>query len=98
MASSVFGKKFQTFKVSFLYKALTTCESQRGKSWLIYKILILDEMPEWPLLPQMLVIVLLIIALQAAGYWFYLQPKLQRLENLKQQEQTQKSHVADQSQ
>ncbi|MCW8335866.1 type 4a pilus biogenesis protein PilO [Vibrio sp. SCSIO 43135] len=51
----------------------------------------LDEMPEWPLLPQMLVIVLLIIALQAAGYWFYLQPKQQRLENLKQQEQTQKA-------
>ena len=30
----------------------------------------LDEITEWPLLPQLLMILLLCIVVQAAGYWF----------------------------
>ncbi|NMV42477.1 fimbrial protein, partial [Vibrio parahaemolyticus] len=35
----------------------------------------IDEMAEWPLLPQIVVIALLIMAIQGLGYWFYLKPK-----------------------
>ncbi len=53
----------------------------------------LDEIAEWPLLPQLAVLLLLVLALQGAGYWLYLLPKQDALEGLKQQEQTLKSTI-----
>ncbi|MEZ9230172.1 type 4a pilus biogenesis protein PilO [Vibrio amylolyticus] len=51
----------------------------------------LDEITEWPLLPQLFALVVLAILLQAAGGWFYVMPKQERLEVLKEQEDTLKS-------
>lgn len=48
----------------------------------------MDEIAEWPLIPQLLAISLLILLLQGFGYWFYLMPKEERLNDLIQQEQT----------
>ncbi|CAM3109810.1 type 4a pilus biogenesis protein PilO [Vibrio mytili] len=48
----------------------------------------MDEMAEWPLVPQLMVVFLLFAILQGAGYWFYLQPKDDRLNHLIQQEET----------
>ncbi|HCZ9307511.1 TPA: type 4a pilus biogenesis protein PilO [Vibrio alginolyticus] len=48
----------------------------------------IDEMAEWPLLPQIVVIALLIMVIQGLGYWFYLKPKEEQLNHLIQQEQT----------
>lgn len=59
-----------------------------------YSQLDLEEIPEWPLLPQLFVILLLIVLLQGMGYWFYLQPQIDNLEQLKQQEQTLKTTAA----
>tara|TARA_Y100001956_G_scaffold81093_1_gene97759 strand:- start:2318 stop:2908 length:591 start_codon:yes stop_codon:yes gene_type:complete len=56
-----------------------------------YNDLDIEEMAEWPLLPQLVVIVLLGCLVQAAGYWFYLKPKVEHIETLRQQEQTLKS-------
>ncbi|EKO3455268.1 type 4a pilus biogenesis protein PilO [Vibrio fluvialis] len=53
----------------------------------------LDEIAEWPLLPQLAVLLLLVLALQGAGYWLYMLPKQDVLEGLKQQEQTLKSTI-----
>ncbi|MCG6402165.1 type 4a pilus biogenesis protein PilO [Vibrio fluvialis] len=53
----------------------------------------LDEIAEWPLLPQLAVLLLLVLALQGAGYWLYMLPKQDALEGLKQQEQTLKSTI-----
>ncbi|EKO3977814.1 type 4a pilus biogenesis protein PilO [Vibrio fluvialis] len=53
----------------------------------------LDEIAEWPLLPQLAVLLLLVLALQGAGYWVYMLPKQDALEGLKQQEQTLKSTI-----
>ncbi|ELV8696716.1 type 4a pilus biogenesis protein PilO [Vibrio fluvialis] len=53
----------------------------------------LDEIAEWPLLPQLTVLLLLVLALQGAGYWLYMLPKQDALEGLKQQEQTLKSTI-----
>ncbi|EPT8452474.1 type 4a pilus biogenesis protein PilO [Vibrio fluvialis] len=53
----------------------------------------LDEIVEWPLLPQLAVLLLLVLALQGAGYWLYMLPKQDVLEGLKQQEQTLKSTI-----
>ncbi|MBY7804152.1 type 4a pilus biogenesis protein PilO [Vibrio fluvialis] len=53
----------------------------------------LDEIVEWPLLPQLAVLLLLVLALQGAGYWLYMLPKQDALEGLKQQEQTLKSTI-----
>ncbi|QFT11011.1 type 4a pilus biogenesis protein PilO [Vibrio sp. THAF190c] len=50
-----------------------------------------DEITEWPLLPQMLVIVLLMLTIQGFGAWFYVMPLNDELEQMKQQEQTLKS-------
>ncbi|MCG3729569.1 type 4a pilus biogenesis protein PilO [Vibrio cincinnatiensis] len=52
-----------------------------------------DEVMEWPRAAQLVVIALLIMVIQAAGYWFYLLPKQENLEGLKQQEQTLKSTI-----
>ncbi|MBY7863046.1 type 4a pilus biogenesis protein PilO [Vibrio fluvialis] len=53
----------------------------------------LDEIAEWPLLPQLALLLLLVLALQGAGYWLYMLPKQNALEGLKQQEQTLKSTI-----
>ena len=53
----------------------------------------LDEIAEWPLLPQLAVLLLLVLALQGAGYWLYMLPKQDALEGLKQQEQMLKSTI-----
>lgn len=51
----------------------------------------MDEMAEWPLLPQLLVIVLLMLIIQGVGAWFYLMPQNEQLQSLKQQEEVLKS-------
>jgi len=48
----------------------------------------MDEIAEWPLIPQLLAISLFILLLQGVGYWFYLVPKDERLNDLIQQEET----------
>ncbi|TRN23350.1 type IV pilus inner membrane component PilO [Vibrio furnissii] len=53
----------------------------------------LDEINEWPLVAQLVALVLLVLVLQGAGYWFYLQPKQDTLAAHKQQEQTLKSTI-----
>lgn len=39
----------------------------------------LDEITDWPLLPQSLVVFLLVIVLLAGGYWAFVKPDKQRL-------------------
>lgn len=51
----------------------------------------MDEMAEWPLLPQLLVIFVLMLIIQGVGAWFYLMPQNEQLQNLKQQEEVLKS-------
>lgn len=51
----------------------------------------LDEISEWPLLPQLLVILLIMLLIQCAGYWFYLMPKQDEIALLKQEEETVKA-------
>ncbi|MGL4829274.1 MAG: type 4a pilus biogenesis protein PilO [Vibrio sp.] len=51
----------------------------------------LDEITEWPLLPQLMVILLLMLLIQGAGYWFYLMPKQDEMAVLKQEEETVKA-------
>lgn len=53
----------------------------------------LDELTEWPLLPQLLVILILCFFIQGIGYWFWLQPMMKNIEQLKQEELTLKSSV-----
>ncbi len=48
----------------------------------------MDEIAEWPLIPQLMTITLLVFLLQGIGYWFYLVPKEERLNSLIQQEET----------
>lgn len=59
-----------------------------------YTGLELDEVAEWPVVPQLVVIFVLVLLLQGAGYWFYLQPKVALIEQMKLQEETLKSQVA----
>lgn len=51
----------------------------------------LDEISEWPLLPQLVVILLIMLLIQGAGYWFYLMPKQGEIALLKQEEETVKT-------
>lgn len=51
----------------------------------------IDEITEWPLFPQILVVLLLMLIIQGFGTWFYLMPQNDELEGLKQQEQTLKT-------
>ncbi len=51
----------------------------------------LDEISEWPLLPQLVVILLIMLLIQGAGYWFYLIPKQDEIALLKQEEETVKT-------
>ncbi|KZX68405.1 fimbrial protein [Vibrio sp. HI00D65] len=51
----------------------------------------IDEITEWPLLPQLLVILLLVALIQGLGTWFYILPLDDELQQMKQQEQTLKA-------
>ncbi|WP_217526544.1 type 4a pilus biogenesis protein PilO [Vibrio cholerae] len=51
----------------------------------------LDEISEWPLLPQLVVILLIMLLIQGAGYWFYLMPKQDEIALLKQEEENVKA-------
>ncbi len=57
------------------------------------KNLELDEVMEWPLIAQLVVVLLLVAALQVAGYYFYLSPKEDQIVTLVEQEQELKSTV-----
>lgn len=46
-----------------------------------------DEIAEWPLHPQLAVILLMVLLIQGFGYWFYLAPEEHRLNSLIQEEQ-----------
>ncbi len=59
-----------------------------------YTELDFEEIPEWPLIPQIVMVVLMVLILQGAGYWFFLKPQLEVLEGLAQKEQTLKTTVA----
>ncbi|MEZ8063394.1 MULTISPECIES: type 4a pilus biogenesis protein PilO [Vibrio] len=50
-----------------------------------------DEITEWPLLPQLLVIFALMILTQGMGTWLYIAPLDDELQQMKQQEQTLKT-------
>ncbi|MFA0014488.1 type 4a pilus biogenesis protein PilO [Vibrio lentus] len=50
-----------------------------------------DEITEWPLLPQLAVVLLLMILIQGVGVWLYIMPMDDELQQLKQQEQTLKA-------
>ncbi|WP_060983394.1 type 4a pilus biogenesis protein PilO [Vibrio splendidus] len=50
-----------------------------------------DEITEWPLLPQLLVILVLMVLIQGAGTWLYLLPLDEELQQMKLQEQTLKT-------
>ncbi|NOH81674.1 type 4a pilus biogenesis protein PilO [Vibrio sp. RE86] len=59
-----------------------------------YTDLDIEEIPEWPLIPQLLVIFLLVALLQGAGYWFYLKPQIETIDVLKQEERNLKATLA----
>lgn len=50
-----------------------------------------DEITEWPLLPQLLVILVLIVLIQGVGTWLYVLPLDDELQQMKQQEQALKA-------
>lgn len=50
-----------------------------------------DEITEWPLLPQLLVILVLMVLIQGVGTWLYVLPLDDELQQMKQQEQTLKT-------
>lgn len=56
-----------------------------------YVDLDIEEIAEWPLQAQFVAMIVLIIAVQGVGYWFYLMPQTERIEELKAQEQTLKA-------
>ncbi|WP_425669312.1 type 4a pilus biogenesis protein PilO [Vibrio owensii] len=47
----------------------------------------MDEIAEWPLVPQLVVLFMLVLLIQGFGYWFYLKPEQARLDTLIQEEQ-----------
>ncbi|MEC7310304.1 type 4a pilus biogenesis protein PilO [Vibrio crassostreae] len=51
----------------------------------------IDEITEWPLLPQLLVILVLMVLIQGVGTWLYVLPLDDELQQMKQQEQTLKT-------
>lgn len=53
-----------------------------------YNELDVEDIVQWPLLAQIGVLAVLLLALQVAGYWWYLEEKRSDLGQLKQQEQT----------
>ncbi len=57
------------------------------------KDLELDEILEWPFKAQLAVMLLLVITIQAIGYWFYIVPKSEALNALVEKEQALKSTI-----
>ncbi len=53
----------------------------------------LDEIMDWPLSAQLVILFLVALLIQGLGYWFYLVPKQDSLDALIEQEQTLKSTV-----
>lgn len=51
----------------------------------------LDEILDWPLIPQLAMLLLVVLLIQGAGYWFYLLPKQNTLDVLIEEEQLLKS-------
>ncbi len=47
----------------------------------------MDEIAEWPLVPQLVAILVMVVLIQGFGYWFYLKPEEARLNTLIQEEQ-----------
>lgn len=97
-----FNKEFQTFKVSFVFSPVLlegTTAHRKGKgltmgsfqSMMSLQELDIDEITEWPLLPQLLVILVLMILIQGVGTWLYVLPLDDELQQMKQQEQTLKT-------
>ena len=58
-----------------------------------FRDLDVDELLEWPLNAQLMVIVLVMVVIQVIGYGMYLSPKQEALEGLNQQELSLKSIV-----
>ena len=58
-----------------------------------FKNLELDEILDWPRLPQLVMLLLVMVLIQGAGYWFYLVPKQDHLSALIEEEQTLKSTI-----
>ena len=58
-----------------------------------FKNLELDEILDWPRLPQFVMLLLAVVLIQGAGYWFYLVPKQDHLSALIEEEQTLKSTI-----
>lgn len=58
-----------------------------------FKNLELDEILDWPRLPQLVLLLLVVVLIQGAGYWFYLVPKQDHLSTLIEEEQTLKSTI-----
>ncbi|TFH90380.1 type 4a pilus biogenesis protein PilO [Vibrio ouci] len=56
-----------------------------------YSDLDIEEIAEWPLQAQLVALIVLIMLLQGFGYWFYLMPQTERIEEFKAQEQTLKA-------
>ncbi|MGF1760209.1 type 4a pilus biogenesis protein PilO [Photobacterium sagamiensis] len=46
----------------------------------------LDEITDWPIIPQLVVVLFLALIVAAAGYWYWLTPLQNELVTLKQQE------------
>ncbi|MCG9544891.1 type 4a pilus biogenesis protein PilO [Vibrio sp. Isolate33] len=61
------------------------------QNWMSFQDLDVDEITEWPLLPQLLVILVLVILIQGVGTWLYVLPLDDELQQMKQQEQTLKT-------
>ncbi|WP_261884956.1 type IV pilus inner membrane component PilO [Vibrio pomeroyi] len=61
------------------------------QNWMSFQDLDVDEITEWPLLPQLLVILVLMILIQGVGTWLYVLPLDDELQQMKQQEQTLKT-------
>ena len=62
-----------------------------------WQALELDEITEWPLLPQGIVTLLLVMVLGALGYWYGLRPLQEELDRLKQTESELRSQVVRRS-
>lgn len=58
-----------------------------------YNELDIEEIADWPLLPQLVVILILGLVIQGCGYWFYLKPQVEHLDTLVQEEQALKTTV-----
>ncbi|WP_210473723.1 type 4a pilus biogenesis protein PilO [Vibrio crassostreae] len=61
------------------------------QNWMSFQDLDVDEITEWPLLPQLLVILVLMVLIQGVGTWLYVLPLDDELQQMKRQEQTLKT-------